>query len=178
MMNVDMLANEILNDVGKTKTVNTQQTQYHRAGKGRKYCEKCKTYVGVRTKVCVCGHEFVFNVPKTEVQQQEEANEITDEDRRYAVAIGAQGGTFVFTGSGSPLGRVYGVCAENKVSVINFCEDIVAFGLKESRVYLPSAIKNFLRHSADNCETMFDIVDDWYNEKVASTMNLDIPESE
>ena len=36
---------------------------YNAAGPGRKQCPKCNAYVGVRTNVCECKHEFVNPAP-------------------------------------------------------------------------------------------------------------------
>lgn len=36
------------------------------AGKGKKQCPSCKNFVGVRTRVCECGHEFPAPASKGE----------------------------------------------------------------------------------------------------------------
>ena len=49
---------------------------YTEAGRGRKQCPKCNTYVGVRNAKCVCGHDFKENdgdEPEAEVNTYTEA---------------------------------------------------------------------------------------------------------
>ena len=41
------------------------KTTANGAGRGKKQCPKCNTYVGVRSAVCGCGHEFVKGAAKT-----------------------------------------------------------------------------------------------------------------
>jgi hypothetical protein len=172
-MNFKELANNLFNDVVDEKTYHPVQ-QYHRGGKGRKQCPICKAYVGVRTKVCQCSHLFEFSDTTNKKENVVDEVIVTEEDRRYAVAIGANSGTFTYVGSGSPLGKVYGISVERPESVLNFCEDIVAFGIKNNRIYLPSAIKNFLRHTIEECEKVFHIVDDWYNQKLLSVADVNL----
>lgn len=54
------------------------------AGKGRKQCDSCKAFVGVRTKTCACGFDFASHKKPI----KEKINTITDEDRQFAIAYG------------------------------------------------------------------------------------------
>jgi len=42
-------------------TINSEEKS---AGRGRKQCPACKKYVGVRTLICTCSHEFGVAKPK------------------------------------------------------------------------------------------------------------------
>lgn len=42
------------------KTVKT----FNEKGRGRKQCDSCKVFIGVRTKVCICGKSFVRKVSR------------------------------------------------------------------------------------------------------------------
>lgn len=35
-----------------------------KGGPGKKQCTSCKKYVGVKTRICICGHEFSSSQPK------------------------------------------------------------------------------------------------------------------
>jgi hypothetical protein len=51
-----------LSSVDEVKEIRTFKAK----GRGRKQCGECKIYIGVRTKVCVCGKVFTRQKKKTE----------------------------------------------------------------------------------------------------------------
>ena len=179
-MNIDNLANDILNSVDRKKPVKPR-SKYHRAGKGRKHCPNCDVYVGVRTLICECGHEFVKGESKpfqsVAEKNQRFAEPISDEDLRYALALGlTHGCTMVYAGAGPCPARLGSTNPQDLQSVYQFCEDIVSAGIANKKLYMPSAIKNWLASLIERSgnETLFNLVDDWYNKKVESTMGVEI----
>lgn len=174
-MNADDILHEVLTHTHGYKP-KKQQTKYMLPGKGRKECPACHAFVGVRTLTCVCGHEFLIGQSVKSEEKSPEAT-ISDEDRRYALAVGcAQGARMVYAGAGPCPAKIkepYTVEAINQ-----FCEDVVSAGVPQKKLYMQSAIKHWLASVVD-VETevylqLADMVDDWYDGKVASTMNLEI----
>lgn len=50
---------------------------YDEGGKGKKQCQSCKKYVGLRTAVCACGHPFVSKAKvKAEPEEDEDDAEV------------------------------------------------------------------------------------------------------
>jgi hypothetical protein len=179
-MNIEAIANEILEGLDKSKAAKPANT-FKLPGKGRKLCPQCKVYVGARTQQCECGYEFIIgSAPASTVAKNEAWDEpLTDEDKRYIRAIGAgRGGRVVHVGAGAPPADLK-MCDEQ--SVRDFCEDIVAAGLKDNKLYMPRAIKNFMRHVIGEraiTNQYTDVyIDKWYSDKVASTMEVISDES-
>lgn len=179
-MNIENLANEILGSVDRKKVVKPR-IKYHRAGKGRKNCPKCDAYVGVRTLICECGHEFVKGetkaVPSAAEKNSKFEEDISDENCRYALAVGLlHGCRLVYAGSGPCPAHLATSDPEDFRSIKQFCEDIVSAGIPDKKLYMPSAIKNWLATLVERSENsqLFDLVDDWYTEKVESTMGLEV----
>jgi hypothetical protein len=60
--------------------------------------------------------------------------------------------------------------------VAQFCDDIAAHGVVNKKLYLPSAIKRWIRDTIppddEDYEYVCKLVDQWYNDKVASTMGV------
>ena len=155
-------------------------TQYKLPGKGRKLCSQCGNYVGVRTFVCECGHEFIKGENKTPITSEQKNSQfdepLSDEDRRYALAVGlSKGCVVVHAGSGWCPSRLQ---TTDYKGVSQFCEDIMAHGVVNRKLYLPSAIKRWIRDTVppddEDYKYVSDMVDQWYNEKVNSTMGMEI----
>jgi len=171
-VNIKQLAHTIITSIDRKNKVTThKKTKYVRGGRGRKYCPECKCYVGVKTKICFCGHEFEFNAVENNKKKEIVQNEtISDEDRRYAIAISASRGTFMFAVAGPIPVQFQSNTHDNALHVRNFCEDVVSYGLTQNKIFLPTAIKNCLRHKVENCDDFLDMIDDWYYDKVESTL--------
>lgn len=185
MVDVNAMADELLNNVGKAKSISSGKVnKYSLPGKGRKECPDCKIFVGVRTSKCECGHVFGFKDPvkvvpiKVEDKNEKFSIPVSDEDRRYAVAVGlSKGCTMVFAGAGKCPATFRAVDSNlnprNPQDIVrDFCEDVVADGVKDKKLYMPPAIKNWLAAFVDRNDKpeLFDIVDQWYDDKVRKTM--------
>ena len=171
-MNAEDIFNEFMNSPKKKRVVKLS-SQYELPGVGRKLCDGCKKYVGVRTKVCECGHEFTKPKTKQDIRRAEDAP--TDEELLYARAIGAPGGRVVYAGIGTPSIRLSTITSE---SVKEYCDLVVHCGIQDGLIYTTDAIKKYIQHQY-GYESKFykracEIVDQWYNEK----MGIDIPSSE
>jgi hypothetical protein len=151
-------------------------TQYAIPGKGRKKCGGvgCSAYVGVRCLECdSCGYEFPVAEKKEKVVDHTfDDVPITDEDKRYARAIGCgQGGRIVHVGSGHPPAFLNGT---DKVSVDKFCYETAFSGLSDKKIYMPSAMKNWvgctLERSGDDYKEVAALIDLWYDERVATSL--------
>lgn len=107
------------------------------AGKGRKKCDSCGTYVGVRTKVCACGFDFA-NHKKPE---KEKISTITDEDRNFAIAYGY------------PSPRSYIYCpagahtAPKSFDDVGFDNWVEKYIIDDGRVMTPSGYRYILRQN-------------------------------
>ena len=177
-MNADELVNDVLGSLDK-KHAPKKQTVYVRAGKGRKPCPSCGNYVGVRTLLCECGHEFVIGASASATTADKNSafeEPLSDEDKRYIRAIGCgKGGLVIYTGAGVSPARLNSQDCE---AVCDFCDQVVFDGMGKGKIYMPSAIKSFARHAAgdtDMCmETVADLIDDWYESKVESTLGMEV----
>ena len=170
-MNIDALADSLIGDIDKKGKVVKLPTKYVMPGRGRKQCPECQVYVGVRTQECECGHEFVPEDRKTPAAQVLE-EPLSDEDKRYVRAIGCgKGGRIIYAGSGPCPATLRGVAFTD---VSTFCDDVVFAGMAQGKIYLPKAIKCWVRHiigdKAESLTSIYYYIDKWYDEKVVSTM--------
>ena len=171
IMNIDALADALISEIDKKGKVVKLPTKYVMPGRGRKQCPDCQVYVGVRTQECECGHEFVAEDRKTPAAQVLE-EPLSDEDKRYVRAIGCgKGGRVIYAGSGLCPAILHGL--DYKMVSI-FCEEVVDSGMAQGKIYMPRAIKCWARHimgdKAESLPIVYDFIDDWYDEKVVSTM--------
>jgi hypothetical protein len=136
------------------------------AGRGRKQCVQCKKYVGVRTHICECGHEFTKSITKKEQDTIDDS--ATDEERLYAMSIGANGGVFVYNATGSPSCKLSNDLTFQEVN--DYCNLIVFEGLKERKIMTVSAIKKYIQHqfgyNTEEYKQSVAFVDQWYDEKI------------
>lgn len=150
-----MNADDIFNEV-----INKQKGQ-----RGKKRCPDCDTLVGVRSFACECGYRFVDK--KTKVEKRQEEDCATEEDRLYALCIGANGGRIVYAGSGSPSARLTTITYN---AVVDYCEMVVYEGLRDGGIMTPKAIKNYLQHqfgyNSEEYRQAAALVDQWYDEKI------------
>lgn len=180
-MNIEAMADEILANIDSPKSEPKIVNSFKLPGKGRKLCPSCNIYVGARTQKCTCGYEFkIGSAPaSTESKNSIWDEPLSDEDKRYIRAIGCgKGGIVIHVGAGAPPADLK-MCDEQ--SVRDFCEDIVAAGLKDGKLYMPRAMKNFMRHvigeRAITNQYTDKYIDKWYADKVASTMEVISDES-
>lgn len=157
-MNADQLFEEFVNCKSENKG----------AGRGRRRCPNCNTYVGVRLQVCECGHEFVKGSKKRDPE-----NEVTEEDRLYAMSIGSPGGRLVY----SPAGHCIASLSEiNFGTVSDYCNLVVHDGITKGLIYTTRAIKKFIQHqfgyNSEEYRQAVAFVDMWYDDKM---FGIDIP---
>ena len=156
-MNADDIFNEVMS--------NKQSGQ-----RGKKRCPDCDSLVGVRTYSCECGHQFVNKKTKAEKRQEEDAP--TEEEKLYAICVGAPGGRLVYTGSGSPSVKLTSL---DKQVVFDYCNFVVHEGITQGVIYTVEAIKHYIMHqlgyNSDEYKQACKYVDQWYDEK----MGVDTP---
>ena len=144
------------------------------AGRGKKRCNECGAYVGVRTHKCECGYEFIKG-KSTKQTQRELENAPTEEERLYAMCIGAPGGRLVYAASGSLPFKLEKI---NKQTVSDYCNLVVNEGIRQGCIYTIDAIKKYIQHqygyNSPYYKCASELVDKWYNEK----MGIDTPSSE
>jgi len=173
-MNIDSLANDILHSLVPQKVVKLR-TKFVKAGKGRKHCPKCDTYMGVRTIVCECGYEFEQGVTKKTGVANNEEPAATEEERLYAMHIGAPGGRLIYVGSGSPSVSLTEI---NFNAVSDYCNFVVHEGITQGKIYTVQAIKHYLQHqfgyNSQEYRQLAFFVDRWYDYK----MGADTPSSD
>ena len=120
----------------KAKVINAVAIK-DEGGKGRKQCDACKAYVGVRTKVCACGFDFA-NHKKPE---KERISSITDEDRLFALAYGY------------PSPRSYIYCPAGEHSAPKSIDDegfenwTESYIIDDGRVMTPTGYRYILRQN-------------------------------
>ncbi len=133
--------------------------------RGKKRCPDCSAFVGVRTYKCECGYQFVDK--KTKAEQRQQADCATEEERLYAMCIGANGGRLVYAASGRPAARLAYVTYD---AVVDYCEMVVYEGKQNRQIMTPKAIKNYLQHqfgyNSEEYRQACVLVDQWYSEKI------------
>lgn len=173
-LNVDDLINDIL---GSKSTKIKKMNKYSLPGRGRKQCPECKTYVGVRTQDCECGYKFNFNSSEDKpVASKYDDPPLTDDENRYIFAIGAgKGGRVVWTGAGESPAKLVGT---DDKSVKQFCDDVVFSGMSDGKIYMPNAIRCWLRHtlgaSSQSYKKAVAFVNEWYCAKIDSTKGVQV----
>ena len=160
----------------KNKQVVKLTKQHSLPSRGLKLCPSCKKYCGVRSFSCQCGHTFPIIEKKEKdekvVDSQFNDPPISDEDRRYAIAIGSKDNDrIVYAPSGRCPSILRGVDYD---SVSLFCQEVAADGVAAGKVYIPAAIKYFIRNivsaNSPSYESMCGFVDQWYAEKIFSVV--------
>jgi hypothetical protein len=142
---------------------------FNEPGRGRKQCPECNKYVAARSHSCVCGRNFV-NGETTEIRLQEEQDEWKDPSFDYipyALALCFGKGRLVRTPSGQCPIKLVGM---NQESVNNFCLNIISYGSQQGILYMPQAIKYFIRQQYDvnsrKYERFCELVDNWVEELI------------
>lgn len=128
-------------------------------GKGRKKCDSCKSFVGVRTKICSCGFDFA-NHKKPE---KEKVCLITNEDRSFALAYGY------------PSPRSYIYCPAGEYSAPKYFDDegfdcwVEKYIIDDGRVMSPSGYRYILRQnfSGEKLANVLDLFNRWVQNKIS-----------
>ena len=138
----------------------------HRAPKkGLKFCSNCNCYVGVRTKLCECGHVFVKGESKkpTKYEEDKKVESATDEEKKYAMLIGAYDGRIVYAGTSIKVKLE----ELSEVGIRDFCDEVVFEGLNEGKIYSIKALKYFMQHlygyTIPEYQEACQFIDLWYN---------------
>jgi hypothetical protein len=174
-MNIEALAEELLNDLDVEQSDVRSINTFKSPGRGHKLCPKCNVYVGVRAKRCACAHEFKAG-EKTQTNTNKNSaydEPLTDEEKRYLTAIGlGKGGRVIHVGAGESPAQLMGITQEH---INDFCETVISYGLTQDKLYMPRAIKNWARSmlSLDiTIQNVHNMIDVWYGNKVASTIGV------
>jgi hypothetical protein len=160
----------------KEKVIHIAKT-FDGPGKGRQQCPSCKKYVGARSLECpICGIDiksFKEKERKQEkvVDQSENQDIVTtvtavDPDKLFAILVGGQiTSRVVYAPSGECKFKLK---STDKKSVEQWCCDVVKSGLEDNLVYLPQAIKYWLRFEypigTNEYAECSKIIDNWANE--------------
>lgn len=151
-MNADQIFNEVM-------------SKKQAGQRGKKRCPDCDTLIGVRSFKCECGYQFVDKKTKDEIRN--EADAPTEEERLYAMCIGAPGGRLVYAGSGSPSCRLTEVTYE---AVSDYCNLVVHEGIQRDCIMTISAIKHYIQHqfgyNSEEYKQACEFVNQWYDEKM------------
>jgi hypothetical protein len=138
---IDVKVNDYLKTINHIESIRSNEN----GGRGKKQCPTCSNFMGVRTRTCECGYEFV----KGEKTKQKT---IYDEnpnclDNLFAAKMYSQNtGPIIYT----PRGK----CPVNlkDMDIVDWLESILCEGRATNCAYTPSAIKYFLRYSIDSKE--------------------------
>jgi hypothetical protein len=89
-----------------------------------------------------------------------------------------KGGVIVYAAAGPCPAKLSDISEE---TVYDFCEEIVAYGITNRRVYTIDAIKSWAvskygRYS-DEGELILGLIDEWYSEKMENALDMDEIES-
>jgi hypothetical protein len=146
-------------------------------GKGRLQCLSCKKYVGARSINCpICGVNIV-RMKKEKENEKKVLDEVKNEsdiitappqnpDTLFAIAVGAQRTSrLVYTPSGECKFKLKDIDRE---SVEHWCNSVIGYGINDNVVYLPQAIKYWLRFEypigTNEYAECSKIIDNWANE--------------
>lgn len=129
-------------------------------GKGRKQCDSCKSFVGVRTKICVCGFDFASH----KKPEKEKICTITDEDRNFAIAYGY------------PSPRSYIYCPSGEHSGPKSVDDegfdcwVEKYIIDDGRLMTPTGYRYILRQnfSGEKLNNVLSLFNTWIKEKIAN----------
>lgn len=160
-MNID----EILEDVIKSDST---IKRYDSPKRGRKLCPDCEFYVGLRTKVCECGHKFTKADKKIDPQKKDKIVEKpSTEDKLYSLSVNPYGGRIVYSGSG-PI--PYKPISTDYDGIADMCDNIVYDGQNEGKIYTVSAIKLWIQglygYKTEKYNSVCEHIDKWYYNKV------------
>lgn len=157
----------------KPKEVHVVKT-FDGPGQGRTQCTSCKKYVGARSIECpVCGVKIEKGKNKKKAVYQAEKVDDTNNvatvispELSFVLAVGMNGHCkTVYAPSGSCPFELK-TCQESEV--YEWCDSILNLGLKQGAVYLPQAIKYWLRFQfaigTKEYEESSVIIDKWTNE--------------
>ena len=164
----------------KPKIINPVKT-FDGPGKGRLQCLSCKKYVGARSIICpICGVDIKRMkkdeenkkkvLDQTEKQEYNKTVLLQTPETLFAVAVGAQRTSrLVYAPSGECKFKLK---ATDRESVEQWCDSVVSSGMRENVVYLPQAIKYWLRFEfpigTDEYAECSRIIDQWANELQSS----------
>ncbi len=141
-------------------------------GRGRKQCDSCGIYIGVRTKKCACGHVFTRKkklrvevkkkVTRTGVAPEEEVTEVeTVADTKVRMPSGYKNNVI------APAGKCpYPLKSTDKEAVIAWTNKLREFGAERGDYFSTSAIQYYARY-------FYDIFSDEYKQVAAIVEELD-----
>jgi hypothetical protein len=133
--------------------------------KGKKVCPGCEQPVGLRTKICACGHDF-GDVP-TIKSSDKPKGEAQKESVNFASAIGFRGNV-ILAPAGTCPHRIYDLTLTD---IGIWCQLVVFTGLSTGSLYSVKALRYWLREfyeigSADH-KTAGQYIDLWYNQLIS-----------
>ena len=159
MDDIEKLFEESLAKLSNSKT-------FESGGRGKKQCEKCKVYVGVKTSICPkCSYEF----NRKKIINLNDKFELDDSEYLPAYISGLNMPTgkrvvVIYTPSGKcPINLN---SSATKEEIYTFCQDIVDYGLSLNKLYVPSSIKYWVRQLIrdDKLSNILNIIDNWFKE--------------
>jgi hypothetical protein len=140
------LGDEPVKEVVAEKTIRT----FDGPGRGRKQCDSCGIYIGVRTKVCSCGHNFLRKKPKVvEVRKKRVARKgaspepETEVESDDVVVIPRGFTTNVIAPAGKCPVQLKGM---DKETVEEWATKVRSYGEKSGDYYSTEALKYFVRY--------------------------------
>lgn len=128
------------------------------SGRGKKQCDSCKSFVGVRTKLCSCGFDFAAHKKPI----KEKINTITDEDRNFAIVYGYPSPrSYVYCPSGDYKGP-------KSIDDDGFDNWVECHIIDDGRVMTPTAYRYMLRqcYSDDTLKRVLEKFNSWVQQKL------------
>jgi len=125
------------------------------AGRGKKKCPTCSSFVGVRTHLCSCGYEFVKGSSKQKVDFYNDKPDDIDLVFSRKMYSGNTG-PIIFTPSDEcPI-------KYKNMDVVEWLENMLCEGRSQNKAYSPSALKYYLRNEVKKyTKTLDKKVDKW-----------------
>lgn len=159
------LGDEIEIPVANEKVIRT----FDGPGRGRKQCDACGTYIGVRTKVCVCGHTFVRKKPKAievrkkRVSRRGATPEPVEDTVEKKSLVPAGYTTNIIAPAGKCPVKLKDI---DKEAVFEWAAKVRAHGAERGDFYSASALKYYVRY-------IYNIFSDEYKAVAAIIDELD-----
>lgn len=147
-------------------TVNFSSTKtFDGPGKGKKKCQDCGVYVGVRTQYCQCGYDFDKRIGIKNVPIVEEKKEILPAELiAYINGIKVNRPVVVIYATADKC--PFQLVEFDKESVYSFCHDIVDYGITLGKLYTTAVIKSYIRNQValEQQKEVLSTIDNWRKE--------------
>ena len=134
-------------------------------GRGKKQCPQCKIYIGVRNRVCVCGHEFVAAQKKStsmaQAPKKQEAKPVFNRKDFFSTTIS------------TPAGKCPANLADTDYETVKeWSGKILRHGEAKNVVYAVSALRYWARQFYDIFSEEHKLITQHLNEIMTPTLEV------